>query len=97
MRRIAYLVFISILVLLGLAFTLLNVSTVTLEFYIGQIRMPLAVLVILAVLVGTLLGILVSTVLVYRYRSENRTLRKKVTLAEKEILNLRNIPIKSPH
>ena len=97
MRRVAHILFYFVVVLLGLIFTLLNQNAVTLNYHIGQLELPLAALVILAILLGSILGVILCLGSRFKYRIEIRGLRRKVSLLEQEIHNLRNIPLKGPH
>lgn len=93
MRKLFVTVFLVLLFLLGLVFGALNLDTVTLNFHLGQIRLPVGIMVILAVLVGAVLGLLVCSGLVLKYRSESRSLQKRISLAEQELTNVRKIPV----
>jgi len=44
-----------------------------------------------------LLGLLFSTSLLLKYRRRAKSLAKKVVVAEQEVANLRQLPIKSSH
>lgn len=95
MRRILYSLFIILLILIGIAFTVLNFGVVTLNLYFVQFdKVPLAVLVLIAALIGALLGVLVCAGALMKRQHELRGLRKKAERAEQEVQNLRNIPIK---
>ena len=81
----------------GLSFAVLNASPVHLNYYFGSRDVPLSVALVLTLLLGAVLGVVSSFGVVLKLRREIARLRKAVKLAEKEILNLRSIPIKDVH
>ncbi|WJW76694.1 LapA family protein [Thiohalobacter sp. IOR34] len=97
MARFISFLALLLLVLLGLAFSVLNAHPVQLDYFFGSRQVPLALTLVLTLAVGALLGILFSLGLVIRLKRENLRLRRKAQVAEQEISNLRAIPIKDPH
>jgi uncharacterized integral membrane protein len=96
MRRIAYTAFYTLVFLLGVIFTLLNQNTVKINFHLSQFELPLAVIIIIAILLGVILSFIVCYGSTLKYRVEIRGLRKKTSLLEQEIQNLRKMPLKGP-
>ena len=94
MKRIVGLLFLLVVLILGLFFGLLNSDPVPLNYYLGTRELPLSLLLVLAVLVGAVCGALASLGIVLRMRRENSRLRKQIRLSEKEVANLRAIPLK---
>ena len=94
MKRIVGLLFLLVVLILGLFFGLLNADPVPLNYYLGTRELPLSLLLVLAVLVGAVCGALASLGIVLRMRHENSRLRKQIRLSEKEVANLRAIPLK---
>jgi putative membrane protein len=92
--RILGLVFFIIVVLLGISFAVLNAEPVKLNYYFGSSSLPLSLVTVIAFAVGVILGILVSLFLILRLKSQNARLRKTIRNTEKEVNNLRNLPIK---
>lgn len=92
MRIISFL-FLLIIIIFGITFAALNYETVTVNYYFAQSNLPLSLLLVLVFTVGCLVGILVSLFLVVRSKLTNYRLRQRLTLAEKEIENLRAIPL----
>lgn len=95
-RIFAFVLFLMVTVL-GLAFAVLNADSVPLRYYFGASEVPLALLVVLAVVLGAVLGVLASLGVVLKQKREIAKLRKAVRLTEKEVLNLRAIPLKDVH
>ena len=82
MSKLIFAAVIVVIVILGIIFAVLNADPVHLNFYFGSRQMPLSLALILATLAG---AFLVSR------------MRRSVDVAEKEIANLRAIPIKNKH
>ena len=97
MLRLVYLVLILLVVIIGIVFAVLNADTVQLNYYLGSVELPLSLVLVLAMILGAILGILASLKIILGSRRNVTKLKKSVEVAEKEIANLRNIPIKDEH
>jgi len=95
--RIVALLLLLIVVVLGLVFAVLNAHPVELHYYFGTSESPLSLIVVLAFGVGVLLGIFSSLGIIVRLKRDASRLRKDVKLAEKEVSNLRNLPLRDTH
>jgi lipopolysaccharide assembly protein A len=96
MRFITYL-FLFIIVILGVTFALLNSSSVMLNYYLGQRELPLSLLLVGFFAVGCLVGLIVGFWVMFGTKMQNYRLQKQLKTAEKEIENLRAIPIQDKH
>jgi lipopolysaccharide assembly protein A len=96
MRIITY-ILILLIVILGITFALLNHSPVTFNYYLGQQTLPLSMLLIISFALGTLLGLLVSLWVYIKLKIIHFRLNKHLKVAEKEIENLRAIPLQDRH
>jgi putative membrane protein len=76
---------------------MLNSQSVVINYYIGQRTIPLSLLLVIVFAIGSLLGLLVSSWIVFKTKMQNHKLRKRLKLAEKEVENLRAIPLKDNH
>lgn len=94
MKRLLVLVVLLFVVAIGLSFAALNTQSVLLRFYVGEVNAPVSLVVVVAIAVGALLGILASMGVVLAKRYEVSSLRKRVTLCEREVRNLRELPFK---
>lgn len=92
MRLISYF-FLLVIILFGMTFATLNSESVTINYYIGQSTLPLSLLLVLGFALGCLIGMLVGFGLLIRSKLSNYRLRQRLNLAEKEIENLRAIPL----
>jgi len=97
MPKLIFTAVIFIIIILGVIFAVLNAEPVHLNFYFGSRQLPLSLALILATLVGALLGVLASMQVILKSKREVSRMRKAADMAEKEIANLRAIPIKNPH
>ncbi|MGM0593254.1 MAG: lipopolysaccharide assembly protein LapA domain-containing protein [Pseudomonadota bacterium] len=97
MKR-AFLYFILLLLaVVGIVLARLNAGGVDFHFYLSSVNAPLAVLLYGALAAGAVAGVLISLGMVWRARREAARLRKRLALCEKEIQNLRQIPIKEKY
>lgn len=92
MRIISYF-FLLVIVLFGLTFAALNSESVTINYYLGQSTLPLSLLLVLGFALGCLIGMIVGIWLVIKAKLANYRLRQRLNMAEKEIENLRAIPL----
>lgn len=97
MLRLVYLFFSLFVIILGVVFAVLNAEDVQLNYYLGSIELPLSLVLVLSMIIGALLGIFASLSFVIGSRRNASKLKRSVEVAEKEIVNLRNIPIKDEH
>lgn len=92
MRIVSYLI-ILLIIIFGVSFAMLNADLVSINFYFGQRKLPLSLLLGLGFVLGCVLGMLVSCWLLIKAKYTNHRLRQRLQLAEKEIENLRAIPL----
>jgi putative membrane protein len=94
MSRVISLILIAILVLLGLAFAVVNAKPVELNYFLASREVPLAMVLVLTLILGALMGIVFSLGLVIRLKRETLRLRRRIQQTEQEVVNLRTMPIK---
>ncbi len=92
MRIISYF-FLLIIVIFGITFATLNSESVTINYYFGQATLALSLLLVLTFALGCLIGMIVGFWLLIKAKIITYRLRQRLTLAEKEIENLRAIPL----
>ncbi len=97
MLRLIYLSITLVVIIFGVTFAVLNAESVQLNYYLGSIELPLSLVLVVAMIIGALLGIFASLSLIIGSRRSATKLKRSVEVAEKEIVNLRNIPIKDEH
>lgn len=94
MFRLLFALLLIVVMALGAVFANLNPGSVTLNLFFIQMQWPLSVIIGLALLVGTLLGGLVSMGMAFRMRRRVSAMSRRAVLAEQELNNLRSMPIK---
>jgi putative membrane protein len=92
--RVVYVTVFIILAALIVVFALLNAQAVELNYFLGKRTLPLSLLLLLSLLLGFMIGVLgtLKSVLIARARAHR--FKKKATILQKEIDNLRAMPVK---
>ena len=97
MSKILYAIAIALIALFGIVFAILNSVPVQFNYYFGSAATPLSLAIILAMLVGAILGMLASLGIILKAKRQVSRLKRSIEVTEKEIANLRAIPIKNQH
>jgi putative membrane protein len=97
MMRIVILFLYLLLIIVTLAFASLNSDMVTIHLYWLEYKLPLAFMLIISFGLGLILGAIVFTGKFIALRLKFNKLKHQVTILEKEIKNLRTIPIQDSH
>lgn len=92
MRIVSYF-FILIIAIFGMTFAALNSENVVLNYYVGQVSFPLSLILVLVFAGGCMIGILVGIWLLFKSKMQVYRMRQRLSLAEREIENLRAIPL----
>ncbi|MAZ38634.1 MAG: hypothetical protein CMF49_00780 [Legionellales bacterium] len=92
MRIFTYLI-VFILVIIGFTFACLNAESVTINYYLGQREIPLSLLLAAGLFIGGFLGWLSCLITVLKLKKDKFKLNQRLKTAEKEINNLRHIPL----
>lgn len=74
-RLVSVIVFI-VVALLGVTFAILNSDIVSIHYYLGTQRMPLSVLMLIALVIGVVIGLAASLPMVLRLKIEIRRLHR---------------------
>ena len=80
--------------LTGLTFAALNSTAVVFNYYLGTKTMALSLLLVFVFGLGIFLGLLVSIFSLIKSKRDNLRLKSLLKTSEKEVENLRSIPIK---
>jgi len=97
MVRFLLFIFFLALILLFFIFTLENLDLVSLNLIVEKYQVPLGLTMLASFILGAVIGILFSMSLILKNKNKNRQLAKKIAVAEQEVANLRQLPIKSSH
>jgi len=92
--RFIYYLLLLIIILLGATFATLNMQAVTLNYYIDQSTMPLALLLVLTFSGGCVSGLLIGFWLLFKSKLKHFRVRQRLYMIEKELENLRTIPLR---
>ena len=87
-------VFFVIIILLGITFACLNATPVSINYYVATKKLPLSLLLSLTLALGTLIGFVIGLSMYWRVKCRSRRLKKRIRLIEKEIENIRALPLK---
>lgn len=96
-KRIIYAGIFIIVLLVGLVLFSKNNQHLTFDYLIGSRELSLAWLLFLSMCLGAILGMLSCLPLILRLFREKRKLGKLVKITEKEVNNLRVMPMKDTH
>lgn len=94
MRRLLGFAVVVVIVLFGLSFSLLNAARVDVDYYFGAVSAPLSLVLVVALILGAVLGVVTSLGMVLGKQRELRRLRRRVRDTEKELSELRRLPLK---
>lgn len=96
MRLLSFL-FLLLIIIIGVTFATLNSDMVTVHYYVGQKTMALSLLLVLVLAIGSVLGMMVGFWMFLKAKIKIYRLKKRLKIAEKEIENLRAIPLQDKH
>lgn len=97
MKRIINLVLILVVTLVTVTFTLLNSQPVKINYYFGSYEIDLLVVIVMALVIGAVLGITAALGKLFSLKQEMSRKDKKIKVTEKELENLRSLPLKDDH
>lgn len=97
MRRLIGFLAILIVILFGLSFALLNANRVDVDYYFGTVGTPLSLALVAALIVGAIIGVLTTLGMILGKQREVHRLRRRVKDTEKELNELRRLPLKDNH
>ncbi|MEX0430754.1 LapA family protein [Spiribacter insolitus] len=95
MKRLIGLIFALIVVAAGLSFAMLNPTPVALDFYLGQLKLPVALWLVIAFTIGVIIGLAAATGILMRQRWQLTRLRREVAASREELSELRKLPIRN--
>ena len=94
MSRIVQLIIAFVVLLFGLAFHLKNNQLIELNYYVGAFELPFSLVAVLVLIIGAVLGVLASLPIIIKLKQQKLRLEKQIKNSEKEINNLRVMPVK---
>lgn len=97
MKRILYIIAVVLTLVVGAIFSARNAGEVKLDFMITVVETNLSLAIIIALILGAVLGVLASLVWLISSKRENQKLKKQSETLNKELINLRSIPLRDEH
>ena len=95
MKRLAYFIIALIALFLGATFAFQNNQILSLKYYFGlHWTAPVSVVLLATLAVGIVIGFLAAARIVIRMQRQLVQARKDIVQVEKEVNNLRALPIK---
>lgn len=94
MRRLIGLIIVLLLIGFGLSFALLNAEPVVVDYYLGTASLPLSLALTLSLVIGALLGLLTASAILVRQRRKVARLRRQLGQADRELGELRKLPLR---
>lgn len=95
--RLLMLVIYIVLIIIGVSFAALNASSVPINLYFETLSLPIAVLMAITLGIGIFFGFILFIGRYWRVKNEYRKIKNQLKLTEKEIKNLRSIPLQDQH
>jgi len=95
--RLIMMIFYCLIMLFGIVFAALNAGSVQLNVYFKTFTMPISVLMLATFALGIMFGCFIFLVRYWSLKVHHRKLKHQLELTEREIKNLRAIPLKDQH
>jgi len=76
---------------------LINAEPINVNYYFGTLEQPLALVLVLTLFIGAVLGLFSSLFVILLSRREVAKLRRHLKSTEQEVMNLRALPITDKH
>lgn len=95
--RIIRIIFYVVLLLAGISFAALNAGSVQVNLYVTTVTLPISVLMVIMMGLGLFLGFLFFLARYWQMKLEIKKIQNQLKITEKEIKNLRDIPLKNQH
>lgn len=86
-------IFYLILIVIGISFAALNATVIQVNFYFSTLNMPISVLIFSMLIIGMFIGLMLFLFKYWRLKAQHRKVKNQLQLTEKEIKNLRAIPL----
>jgi uncharacterized integral membrane protein len=97
MKLFLYLILFTVVVAFALTFSLKNPQVVTLYYYPDlSVTAPLVIVLLVTLLLGAVIGLLVSWGRLLKKQRELGRARREVKKLDQEVQNLRSLPLKEP-
>ncbi len=95
--RIIYAIIFIIVLITGLLFFVKNNQVMEFNYIVGSKELPVSFLLFASLCMGVLLGLIASLPVIVRLKRQKSRLEKQIRVTEKEINNLRVLPVRNTH
>lgn len=95
--RLIKIILYMLLILIAVSFAALNAGSIEVNFYFTSLNLPIPVLLCIMLGLGFFIGLLSFFVKYWRLKIDLIKTRSQLHVMDKEIRNLRNIPLKDQH
>lgn len=96
-KRILYTLTFIVVLLGGLLFFAKNNQTLEFNYIVDTVELPFSLVMLASLGLGVVLGLLATVPLILQLHHRNASLKKRIKKTEKEVDNLRVLPMKDPH
>ena len=97
LKKIILLTVAIVVFIIGLAFYLRNDQQIAVDYFLGNLELSFSVWLLIILVLGVLLGWLTSLPVIIKLKRQNSRLSRQIKVTEKEINNLRVLPVKDTH
>ena len=94
MKRIIYIAVIIITLIIGAVFSARNAKVIELDFILTIVETNLSLAIVIALILGAVLGVFTSLIWLVSSKREILKLKKQSEILNKELNNLRSLPIR---
>lgn len=95
--RIFMVLFYLLLIVAGVSFSVLNAKMVDINLYYKTFSLPIPLLLVVVFAVGLVWGLVFFLFRYLRLKMAYARLKEQLMLSEKEVKNLRSIPLQDQH
>ena len=86
--RFLWMLLTLLIIAMGIAFTALNSSTIKINYLIGSKMVPLALLLLIALVIGALFSMLVMSLSILQLRAKNALLEKRLKRSQEVLAKM---------
>jgi lipopolysaccharide assembly protein A len=83
--RLVSILLTLIIIIIGVAFAALNADSVQVNYLIGVKSLPLAMMLLIALVIGSLLSLIILSLSLLRLKAKNKWLAHKLKQAKEEL------------
>ena len=96
-KRLIFAVIFIVVLILGLLFFVKNNQVMEFNYIAGSKDLPVSLLLFASLCMGVLLGLVASLPVIVRLKQKSTKLEKQIKVIEKEINNIRVMPVRNKH